>query len=221
MKKLLSCMALLCLLLSCKKKTDDLPAPFVWPDGTGEYAPYTNGSTFVYEVRDTTPIIDSFTYTVVKDTLIGGLKFHKLQSSDTDIADHLYCHYANGVRTEIIYDNTVLPSGTLAIKNIVLKVNEALNTSWSNQINFTYPGLPFVTPMNFTYTLLQKGIIKNVLQKDYTETFEIKNVTSIGGLMGVPSYTSISKSFFSKNHGLIQQEDTNGSIKLRRSNIIK
>lgn len=222
MKKMFYCMAMLCLVLSCKKESSNAVVPFVWPEGTGEYAPYTTGSTFVYEVRDSSPAsIDSFTYTVIKDTLIDGLKFRKLKSSKTDLADHLYCHYANGVRTEISYRDDLTSSGIITIKNIVLKADTVINTSWNNQINLVFPGPPFNIPMKFTYTLVQKGFTKNVLQKDYPATVEMRNVISIGGSTGLPPYSDTTKCFYSKGHGLIMEAYESGSIKLKRSNIVK
>lgn len=216
-------MAVLCVLLSCKKKNDDVVPVFVWPDGTGEYAPYTYGSTFVYEVRTNSPAsIDSFTYTVAKDTLIDGLKFYKLQSSKPNLAGHLYCRYANGVRTEINYDSELAGGLNMpAIKATVLKINEAVNATWNNTLNITIPGLPNPVPVTFAYTLLQKGITKNVLQKDYPETLEVKSVTSITGILGMPPISFTANNFYGKNQGLVQQEDSDGSIKLKRSNIIK
>jgi hypothetical protein len=207
---------------ACKKK-DDTPAGFTWPDGTGDYAPYTNGSTFVYEVNNSAPAsVDSFTYTVTKDTTIDGLKYRKLESNKPLIATTLYCNYNNGVRTEITYNSTFSGLNIPIIKQTVLKVNEAQGVQWNEILSVNVSG--FSVPVTFTYNNVQKGITKNVLSKDYANTIFTKQVATIPNLPILPPGTPTSitiDNYFAKDFGLVQRDAPNIVYKLKRANVVK
>lgn len=217
-------LVLMAFAIACKKK-DDTPPGFTWPEGTGDYAPYTNGSTFVYEVSTTAPVsVDSFTYTVTKDTTIDGAKYRKLESSKPALATPLYVNYNNGVRTDISYNANISGFTVPVIKQTVLKANEAQGAQWSEVLNVNVPGLPVTVPVTFTYTNTQKNFTKNVLGKDYTSAIFAKQVATIPNLPILPPGTPttiIIDNYFGVNAGLIQRDAPNTVYKLKRANVVK
>jgi hypothetical protein len=212
------------LFAACKKKNNDDPG-FQWPEGTGEYAPYTNGSTFTYEISSTAPpSVDSFTYRVTKDTLIDGLRYRKLESDRPLLASTFYCHYSNGVRTEITYNGNFNGVSIPTLKQTVLKANDAVNASWNEVLNLTVPGVPFAIPVTFTYTIIQKQFTKNVLGRDYSNSIHVRQVASIPNLPGIPPNIPRSvtlDNFYASGQGQIQRDAPNTTFRLKRSNVVR
>jgi hypothetical protein len=223
-----SLMALALIFVSCKKDDEDVPPPptgFQWPSGTGEYAPYTNGSTFVYQIESSAPVtVDSFTYTVVKDTTIGGLTYKKLESNKPLIAATFYCNYNAGVRTEITYNTDFQGVVTIPVlTQTVLKDNVPVTNSWNESLNVTVSGFPI--PVTFTYTIQQKDFVKNILGKDYAATIAVKQIASIPSIiatqLGLPFSSIQIDNFFAKGVGLVQKEAANNITKIKRYNVVK
>jgi hypothetical protein len=219
-------------LFSCKKKNTS-PAAFQWPNGTGEYAPYTLGSTFVYESTTTAPAAtDSFTYTVTKDTTIEGLSFKKLESNKPNLASTFFCNINGGIRTEITYNTTFSGINVPIIKLETLKESVAASGTWSGSFNVTVPANPPAIPIpipltiSVAYTLMQKDFTKNILAKDYVNTFHVKQIASLPASVigflppGTPSSFQI-ENYFSKGVGLAQRDGPNASIKIKRYNVVK
>jgi hypothetical protein len=220
---------LVILFSACKKSTTEEPAPapvgFQWPAGTSDYAPYTNGSTFTFETSTGTPaVIDSFTYTVAKDTPINGLTFRKLVSNKPALASTYYANYNAGVNTEITYNFNFQGFTIPQLTQTVLKETVAVNGTWTEPLTLNIPGVPIPVTVTFTHTMLQKDITKNILAKDYPNTFEVKQVISIdpalAALAGIPASVTINN-FYSKAVGRVQREATNGTVKIKRFNVIK
>jgi hypothetical protein len=226
MKKLLFIATLFSICFAaCKKKTSEtIPTGFQWPAGTGEYAPYTLNSTFTFETVSGTPsVTDSFTYTVVKDTLIGGLNFRKLESNKPAIAATYYTNYAANIITEITYNVNFQGVVTVPIiKQTVLKDDVPVANTWSELLSVTVQG--FNVPVTFDYTLLQKDIVKNILGKDYPSTYEVKQTISIpqniATLAGIPASITVNN-FYAKGVGRVQRDANNGYVKIKRYNVIK
>jgi hypothetical protein len=215
---------------ACKKNSGGEPA-FQWPEGTGEYAPYTLGSTFTYEVSTTAPAsVDSTTYTVTKDTTIDGLKFKKLASSKPTVASDLYVNYNNGIRTDITLNTSFSGVNVPVVKLEVLKDGLAVNGTWSGTLNVSVPVPPpintFPVAVAFNYTIMQKDFTKNILAKDYTGTITVKQVATLPSSVipflpvGTPSTIQIDN-FFSKGVGLSQRDAPNTSFKIKRYNVVK
>jgi hypothetical protein len=226
--------ACVCLLVlsACKKNTTDDTAPtpigFQWPAGTSDYAPYTNGSTFTFETSTGTPaVIDSFTYTVVKDTVIGGKTFRKLESNKPNLGPTYYSNFATNAITEISYNTTFQGFAIPPIAQIVLKDNEVINASWKDSVIVQVPinGFIIPVPVTFTNTILQKDITKNILAKDYVNTFEVKQIISIpqqfATAASLPTNSIQVNNFYAKGVGRIQRDATNGTVKIKRYNVIK
>ncbi len=217
------------LLAACKKNSDEVVPPvttFQWPAGTSDYAPYTLGSTFVFEIASGTPtVIDSFTYTVTKDTIINALPYKKLESNKPAVGVTYYSNYTNGVVTNISYNLNFQGLVTLpVVTQTVLKDNVPLNNSWNETLPVTIPGFPLPVGVSFVYTLKQKDITKNILGKDYASTIGVQQVINLPtGLPlppGVPATTQIDN-YFAKGVGLVQKDATGNVLKIKRYNIVK
>jgi hypothetical protein len=218
---------------SCKKCLVE-PVAFEWPSGTSDYAPYTIGSTFTYELTGAGPATDSFTLTVTKDSLINGLKFYKLESNKPALSPDYFVNYNNGDITEITYNLNYLGLGIISVPKVTettLKSNNAINDTWIENLIVNYPvaGVPGGVDLSviFTHTMLQKNYAKTVLNKNFTNTIAIKEVISTI----IPSWfawppevptTSQFDNFYAQGAGLVQRDISNGtSQKLKRFNIVK
>jgi hypothetical protein len=204
---------------------DNTPAPPPEP-GTGDYAPYTLGSTFVYESARTTPAgtVD-VTVTVTKDTTVDGLVYKKLESSNpTELATR-FVNYTNGVQREASFNVNLF--GTVVPKIIIvnLKENEAVNGTWNENISFNFSQLPGIAiPVNFKQTVTEKGTSKMVLTTNYTNVIGIKTDIAAmppSGLVIPPGITTNAtvNNFYAKGKGLIERTLTNQTIKLKSATI--
>jgi hypothetical protein len=213
---------------ACKKNNDEeiIPAPtgFQWPAGTGDYAPHTNGSTFTFEIVSGTPAVtDSFTYTVIKDTLIGGATYRKLESNKPTLGPTYYANYTGGVVTNITYNFTLQGFSLPIVKQTVLKDNVPVNNIWSDTVLVQVPILGNV-PVSFTNTVMQKDYTKTILSKDYVNTIYVKQIVgipvAIATQFNLPA-TSQVDNYFAKGVGLVQKDATGNNLKIKRYNIVK
>jgi hypothetical protein len=213
---------------ACKKNKDEeiIPTPtgFQWPAGTGDYAPNTNGSTFTFEIVSGTPAVtDSFTYTVTKDTAIGGLTYRKLESNKPALGPTYYANYNTGVVTNITYNFTVQGFSIPTVKQTVLKDNVPVNNIWSDTVNVLAPVIGNV-PVSFTSTLMQKDLVKNILGKDYAGTMYAKQIVGIPAavatFLNIPATSQIDN-YFAKGVGLVQKDATGNNVKIKRYSIVK
>jgi hypothetical protein len=227
MKQLFLFFLLSVLLFSCTD--DDVRNPaFVWPAGTSDYAPYTVGSTFTYELTDPTAKIDSFTLTVAKDTVINGLKFYKLESNKPALSPTYFANFNNGDLTEITYNLNYLGLGIISVPKVTettLKVNNIVNDTWIENLIVNFAG--FDLSVIFTHTLLQKDYTKTVLNRDFVNTISVKQLISTiipPGFSWPPTVPTTSQfdNFYAQGAGLIQRDISDGtSQKLKRFNIVK
>jgi hypothetical protein len=233
MKKIMisACVAVL-IIMGCSKNNvieEPVPTGFQWPAGTSDYAPYTNGSTFVFEVTNAA-VVDSFTYTVVKDTLIGGATYRKLQSDKPALAATYFVNYNAGVVTEIAYNFTfqgfTIPVVIPVVTQTILKENVAVNAIWTETLNVTVAPSPFPIPVTFTYTLLQKDFSKTVLNKSYSNSISVKQIIGLPPLLvstyNLPADTQIDN-FYAKGAGRIERNvvSASTSVKIKRYNVVK
>ncbi len=210
----------------CKNNYEDVILPdfsFQWPAGTSDYAPYTNGSTFTFESTSGTPaVIDSFTYTVTKDTLITGATYRKLESNKPALGPIFYANYNAGVVTNIAYNFSLQGVTIPVVTQTVLKDNVPVNTTWNESLNVTASG--FTVPVTFTYTIMQKDYTKTILSKDYTNTIYAKQQIGIPAnialLLNIPATTQVDN-YFAKGVGLVQKDAPTTSIKIKRYNVVK
>jgi hypothetical protein len=220
---------------SCEKEDDPIrTTPFQWPEGTSDYAPYTIGSTFAYELKTANPIkTDSFSLTVAKDTIINTLMYYKLVSNKPELQPTYFVNYNNGNLTEITYNLDYLGLGAIIVPVVLettLKENLAVNETWSEGMLVQYPVSPTqLVDLNVTFghTMIQKNFTKRVLDIDFANTIAVREVISTIIPPGFPwptwvPTTSQFDNFYSKGAGLVQRDVSTGStLKLKRYNIIK
>jgi hypothetical protein len=219
------------LLSSCQKEFEPDPIiEFIWPEGTGDYAPYTVGSTFTYEsVNLSTSTIDSFTYKVTKDTTIDNSKYYKLESNKPQIGPSptYFVNYSNGKLTELTYGLNFLGVFTIPeLSENTFRIYEPLNATWHEDLpRLTYLGIPVI--VNFEYTITQKDYTKPVLYNNFANTTNVTEVVHIalgGGIplpTGIPS-TIVYDNFYAKGAGLIERDITLGTTqKLKHFHIVK
>jgi hypothetical protein len=211
----------------CKKSSNDTTiqdSGFQWPAGTSDYAPYTNGSTFTYEIVSGTPsVTDSFTYSVTKDTTISGATYRKLESNKPTLGPTYYANYNNGVVTNVAYNVNFQGQITIpTITQTILKDNVPVNNTWSEVLNVTASG--FTVPVTFTYTIMLKDYTKTILSKDYANTIYAKQIIGIPAnialLLNIPATTQVDN-YFAKGVGLVQKDATGNNVKIKRYNIVK
>jgi hypothetical protein len=215
------------ILFSCTD-TDQVKPPFEWPAGTGEYAPYTIGSTFTYELTSATAAKDSFTFTVVKDSVINGLKFYKLESNKPALNPTYFVNYNNGDITEITYNLNYLGLGIISVPKVTettLKSNNFVNDTWIENLIVNFAGVDL--SVIFTHTMLQKKYTKTVLNINFTNTIAVREVISTIIPPGFPwppavPTTSQFDNFYAEGAGLVQRDVSDGSsLKLKYFNIVK
>jgi hypothetical protein len=204
------------------------PASFEWPKGTSEYAPYTIGSSFVYEFISGNPsVTDSFLLIVTKDTIINNLKFYKLESSKPALSPSYFVNDNNGIITEITYNLNFL--GLITVPELIentLRTNVEANSTWNdNDLNLTYLGFP--VNVKFMHTLMHKNYTKEVLNKNYEGCFSAKEIVNIFLPAGVPFPTGVPSTIqydncYAKGVGLAQRVTSTGtSQKIKRFYIVK
>jgi hypothetical protein len=223
---------------SCRKEVIE-PTPFQWPAGTSEYAPYTVGSTFSYQISkvippNTTPVVvDTINYSVTKDTTIDNLKYYKHVSNKPSVGPSptYFTNFNNGKLTEITYNLDYLGLNYVSVpvvKENTLRTNVHENEVWNDDdLNFVFNG--FDVLIHFKYKLVQKNYPKIILGNEYANTIavkeEIKSDIPQALLVLLPAglpTTSQFDNFYSKNYGLVERDISDGTIfKLIQSTIIK
>jgi hypothetical protein len=226
--------SVLFLLGACTKKNTDFTEPYKWSNGTSVYAPYTLGSTFKYEISIVNPtpgqppIIDSFTYTVTKDTLINGLKCRKLESNNPFVAGDYFCNYepVSGVRTEINL-NADFGLRIPVLTEKTLRVKENKGFEWGGTFSGTYPSSSTIINGSIAYKLVNRDFSKTVLAKVFADVFEVEQIFSLPAGGGFPSNSLKINNFYAKDFGVIQRDfPADGSFgiynyKLKQAKIIK
>jgi hypothetical protein len=240
MKKLLLYSFLSIILFSsCQKEDDPIRTmPFQWPEGTSDYAPYTVGSTFAYELKTVNPAkTDSFSLTVAKDTVISGLKYYKLVSNKPEIQPTYFVNYNNGNLTEITYNLNYLNLNAIIVPVVLettLKENLSVNDTWNEGMVVTYPTSPTTgvdLNVTFDHTIINKNYTKQVLDKDFLSCIAVRQIIStiippnFPWPPGVPQ-TSKFENYYAKGAGLVQRDVYSGGTltstqKLKYYNIVK
>jgi hypothetical protein len=221
----------LLLFSSCQKEIVQ-PDPYVWPEGTGEYGPYTIGSSFHYQVTNSvTALNDSFIYTVTKDTIIDNLRFYKLQSSKGAIGPlpaSYFVNYSNDKLTEITYNLDYLGLHIKVLDKVsenTLRTNVDINHSWHEDLDFDIFGYDLTA--NFDYRLVQKNYNKIVLGKNYPDTYFVRELITTAIPAGFPLPPGVPTSsqfdnYYTKGAGLIQRDISEGtSMKLINFSVVK
>ena len=118
---------------------------------TCQYAPYTTGSTFVYE-QSLNGSTTTATWTVGNSQMINGKQFVEISGFlGTNGNNSSFFNCENGEYT--VYDNNV-PTLNGALELIYMKENVSPNTTWTETISQSANGINYNTKYEFTYVSL-------------------------------------------------------------------
>jgi hypothetical protein len=170
------------------------------------YIPTCDGSVYNYSdtsgaIPGTPPTItpNSFTYRFIADTTIGGVVYQKLKLEGQTTNQFTYFNCSAGVTKTINYSATTTGGSVYSeIKLTILKANEAVGATWTDQIVQS----PTQTAI-YDYTIVAKGISRTVSGIVYPDVIQVNTVTSasVGGMV-IPAGNS--SYYFAKGVGLIE-----------------
>jgi hypothetical protein len=211
-------------LFSCKKSSDDnsnQPQP---QPGTGDYAPYSTGSTFTYQSEIAGMSNKEFTLTVSNDTTVDGLVYKKLSSSDQTIFPNRYISYNNNVQREAQFNLTVNGYTIQKLILINLKANEPVNNTWMETTTIPIAGLPISPSANTTHKIMSKDQAQTVLTNNFMNVIHVTSNSIISIPQGIPvpagTPTNLTgNSYYSKGVGLVERDFLGQLIKLKSYNI--
>jgi hypothetical protein len=152
------------------------------------------------------------------DTTINGQPYSKMNATSDNgtnvVSNSTYFNCNNGVSTVFAYTLTGLAGSTLSfIKSTPIKANEPIGTTWSeviqNQIG---------QDVTFQYTILEKGISRTVLGRNYPDVIHIELRQSID-LLGTPIEAGVSQYYYAKGVGVV--ETTNEAFGLSNSQLLE
>jgi hypothetical protein len=208
--------------VACKK---DIALLF-WPEGTGDYASYTIGSKFTYQISYGNPaVIDTFFYTVVKDTTINGAKFMKMATSNPNLVTDFFCNYnpITGVRTDINFNTNFGGIPIPELKETTLRAKQPLNAVWNEKLNVSASGASFT--LNFDYKISQKNFTKKVFSTNYKDVIQVdQTITlpqSLVAALEFPTDKIGIINFYSKEVGILQRDFPDGLIGINFYKLIK
>jgi hypothetical protein len=217
-------LALLASLLMAGNCKDTVTPPAPPQEGTGDYAPYTLGSTFVYESSGAGMPTEEITLTVSADSMVDGLVYKKLTSNKPTVFPSRFVNYTNGVQREAQFNLNL--GGNVVPKLILtnLKINEAVNANWTEPQTFNFSMIPFPITVNFVHTLMAKGATRQVLTTNHTNVIEMKTIgTAVipAGIMVPPGVvTSFTfNNYYAKGVGLVERINPNQTLKLKSYSI--
>lgn len=176
------------------------------------YAPYTTGSTFVYEQQTsfgTTPV----TWTVQDDRIIDNRQFIQV-SGMFGLSSSVYFNCENGEYT--IYGENVT-SIVGALEMIYLKENVAANTQWSKTIDQSYSGIDYQTRYDFSFT--GSAASRTVRGVTYQNILEI-HLETFTNASGVWAPFSTDDYYWAEGVGLIEAIGTTVNLELISHNIL-
>jgi hypothetical protein len=217
-KQILYLIASVVLLASCQKEVIDTDINRnVWPNGAGDYAPYTIGSTFKYEYVSTNPaFVDTVTLTVIKDTIINNLVYHYLHSDKPNLVAPYFSNINNGSITEITYNMNFLGLIVIPVLNEnTMRVNAEIGSKWYDaDLALDWSGIPVTA--TFEHTFMQRSFYKELFGKTYDSPVwgrDIIGVTLPAGVSFPPGVPSVFQfdNCYAKGAGLIQRNVSIGT----------
>ncbi|MCB2220067.1 MAG: hypothetical protein KQI35_06700 [Bacteroidetes bacterium] len=212
---------ILTVLVSCNKDEDENEEPQVTKADltqlnngvtTGQFAPYTTGSTFDYKY-ETFSGTSTSTWTVLEGKEINGKYYVEIQGF-LGAADNGYFNCEGGDYS------CYLPAGAMTpeLNMIYMKENVAEGNQWEHVITMSANGNEVQNKYVFTY----EGMIdtKTVEGIEYTEIIHI-SLDLYTVMMGQEILASTDDYFWAKGIGLIEKSGMSGNIFLLSYNIAK
>lgn len=151
------------------KKNDSSPAA----TATVNYSPLTVGSNWTYTYSHDTSAATTYTVTVSdKDTAINGKTYKVLNG--TNGMGNTY-----EAKEDSNYYRFSSFAGIGSIEELYLKDNRPVNSPWTNNATFNYPGAPLPLTANLTYNITEKGISHDVNGKTYKDVIHVNVDVSV------------------------------------------
>jgi hypothetical protein len=202
MKKVLFASFILSLLaISCGKDKNTPVNP-----GADAYMSITANSKWIYDVITNpgpgqTVAADTVTATSTDTSinLSGASRSYRIFKHSGGASDYYNISGNDYYR----YQQIDLNGTFLNIEDLYLKDNQALNASWSQNVNLSFPGFPFPIALTITNTIIEKGGSKTVNGIAYTDVITIRTDITGAGLPAGTITTNI-KSYYARKVGLIQ-----------------
>lgn len=181
-----------------------------------DYAPYTAGSVFEYEMVDvaTQDTLD-YTLRVEGDTVYNGDDFRKLTDDFTGEYSLFRC---GGGDYEQLLDVSAIPNAPAdPIKTVYLKDDIALGQSWEELLPVTLPVIGDIN-ITITYTIMQKGTSKDVLGTRFNDVIGVRMEVSVPPVLPPETLTT---NFYAKGVGLIQVDRVEDTTRLKSYTLVK
>ena len=184
-------------MVSCKKNSQTTT-----PSQQDAYLTTSSGSTWQYHQVDSsgsTPVIADYTLTSsARDTMINGKNYHIYDNSTGSL------QYLNLTGNDYFqFDSLPSGLGVSAFEQLYLKDNSPAGTTWSQSLSVTVPGIPFPVPVTLTYKIAEKGIVRTVNAKNYSNVIHVSTTLS-SSLIPAASLTSSIDSYYAEKYGLIE-----------------
>jgi hypothetical protein len=197
--------------VSCKKNsTTNTPQPQF------NYLTTTTGSTWNYHLIDSsksTPVNKDYTLTSSsKDTLVNARSYHVFNVST---GGNQYLNISGNNYYQ--YDSLPVGLGTAAFERLYLKDKVNIETSWTQSLAVTVPGIPIPVPVTLTYNISEKGISRTVNAINYTDVIHV-SATISSSLIPPTALTSSIDSYYARKYGLIENTTI---IKLNYTGIVE
>lgn len=184
------CLAVCSLFLFTQCKKDESAPPQA--GNTVNYSPLTVGSNWTYNYTEVGSSPETFTLTVSdKDTVIGDKTYKVLNSSDNSGNNYM-------ARIDSNYYRFATFPGIGSFEELYLKDNRPVNSTWTDDVTFTLPGVPVPLTADLTYLIKEKGISSVVNGKTYIDVIHVNiAVTVLGANFGGGDF------YYAKDIGLI------------------
>ncbi|MBO9152781.1 hypothetical protein ACFOTA_11225 [Chitinophaga sp. GCM10012297] len=196
------------LLLAACKKESSLEEPF--KPNYCDYAPYSTGSVFSYEMADVlTGDTLAYTLRVEGDTTYNNEPFRKLTDDFTGEYSLFRC---GGGNYEQLLDVSAIPDAPPdPIKTVYLKDDLRLGEHWEELIPVSLPVIGDVN-ITITYTIIQKGTSKTVLAETFSDVIGVRMEVSVPPVL--PPET-LMVNYYAKGVGLIQVDRFEDTTRLK------
>lgn len=178
---------------------------------TCEYAPFTLGSTFVYEQTSGT-LSQEATWTAESEETIDGKTYVKV-SGFGGLSDEVFFNCESGVYN-FIAKNAQTVVGDMDL--VYMKEDVPINTTWGNMINQSALGIDYTTRYEWTYAGTQDSRVVNGVT--YNDILHI-HLDAYTTANGPEILFSQDEYYWAKGIGLIEKVGTTANFKLISYNI--
>jgi hypothetical protein len=156
------------------------------------YYPVCSGS--VYKYSDTTAVGTVFNSTnnllYIKDTIMENKTFQKVDGASEP---NTFFNCTAGVTTAI----TINPGGAPITRTTVLKANEPVGATWSENVYVAGQNL------NYNNTIISKGLPRTVAGITYADVIKVKVLVSIN-ILGTNTLAASADYYYARGVGLIE-----------------